>query len=133
MKNFTIDFNSLHQVMDLETTKKTLHYIGDILPHGLGFDNDWNIKMTSQTKIRASSSFHCMDENGMYDGWADFSILFDLFDQSVWRVMFHGKDSQKFARRYALRDYISDTVAEIFYDNFGEGPMYPPEDYAYED
>jgi hypothetical protein len=113
--------------------ERLLHYLGDVLPHGSGIDTDWLIKMTTPTRIRCSASFHCMDEMGGYDGYVEFTVLIDIHDIDYFNLMFHGNQSQYKAKKYDLRDYLTDTICECLIYAFGEGSLHPPEDYVYND
>jgi hypothetical protein len=93
-----------------------LSMIEQELSHGSGIDCEWQIKMTSPSRVMASNSYHCMDENGMYDGYADFSIRFDLGDKESFRLMFHGRQSQYKAEKYALREYLEDILYQDLFD-----------------
>jgi hypothetical protein len=108
---------------DTAKTDDILSKIGEVLPHGSGINSDWNIMMASNTRVRCQSSFHCMDENGMYDGHADFVFLFDLRDAlhggDYTRLMFIGRESQYKAKKYDLRDYLWDLLCETLYYAFG--------------
>jgi hypothetical protein len=55
------------------------------LPHGSGIDASWNYNATNGSYVYFSNSFHCMDENGFYCGWQDFSVRLDktLFDYVI--------------------------------------------------
>jgi hypothetical protein len=46
----------------------------DILPHGSGIDCKWHVEVSPSGNVVCSNSFHLMDENGMYDGWQDFTV-----------------------------------------------------------
>lgn len=84
-----------------------------VLPHGSGIDCDWKITFHNRSKrIHMSNSYHCMDENGMYDGWSDFTVIIDWEDEEYYRIMFHGRESQRLARKYDLRDYLTDLICE---------------------
>jgi len=48
--------------------------IQEALPHGSGIDSAWHFKYRG-TNIVFTNSIHCMDENGYYDGWQDFSVI----------------------------------------------------------
>ena len=48
--------------------------LANLLPHGSGIDADWHIQVTNHGDLRVRSSFHHMNENGMYDGWYEFSF-----------------------------------------------------------
>ena len=46
------------------------------LPHGSGIDGAWEYHTTANY-VYFNNSYHCMDENGFYDGWQDFRIRID--------------------------------------------------------
>jgi len=48
--------------------------IAERLPHGSGIDGDWAIDILGNGNLIISSSYHAMDDDGFYDGWADFSV-----------------------------------------------------------
>jgi len=49
----------------------------DRLPHGSGLDGDniINLDKSNGEKIIIETSFHHMDENGMYDGWTEHKLI----------------------------------------------------------
>jgi hypothetical protein len=49
----------------------------DLLPHGSGLDgeNIINLDKSTSENIVIETSFHHMDENGMYDGWTEHNII----------------------------------------------------------
>ncbi len=78
--------------------------------HGSGIDYKWFGHKTEAGNW-INNAFHCMDENGMYCGNADFSILFKHNRPlSEFRLRFHGDLAQRLARRNQLRDYLEDTI-----------------------
>jgi hypothetical protein len=108
---------------DTAKTNEILTKILEVLPHGSGINSDWHIFMASPTRIRCHNTFHPMDEQGGYDGYADFAFLFDLRDTihggDYSRLMFLGSESQYYAKKYDLRDYIWDLLCETLYYAFG--------------
>lgn len=48
--------------------------LAEALPHGSGIDGNWHVHITNHGDLRVASSFHHMNDNGMYDGWNDFSF-----------------------------------------------------------
>ena len=103
---------------DNDKTEEILIKIGELLPHGSGIDSDWDLMMASKTRVRCQCSYHCMDENGMYDGWQDFIFLFDLKDSDYGRLMFIGKDSERLERKYQNREYLEDLLFGTLSDAF---------------
>jgi hypothetical protein len=50
----------------------------DNLPHGSGIDGEeitLDMGDSQPNRLVFHSSYHYMDENGMYDGWLDFSVI----------------------------------------------------------
>lgn len=45
----------------------------EMLPHGSGIDCAWRVE-PMRDGVECFNSFHMMNENGMYDGYADFSV-----------------------------------------------------------
>lgn len=87
------------------------HVLLAILPHGSGIDCDWRFDWFANGKVKASNSYHCMTEHGVYDGYADFSIVFPTMQPfGAFRLAFHGKTAHYKARRYDLRDYLESTI-----------------------
>jgi hypothetical protein len=90
--------------------------IPDALPHGSGIDADWYIEY-KHGYIRCDNSYHCMNEDGYYDGWQDFSVILrkDNRDNGV-HVTIHFHNGHYKADRYMLKEYLGDTVAEMLSD-----------------
>lgn len=80
----------------------------DNLPHGSGIDTDWKLEVDdcSAAQIVFYASFHHMNENGMYDGWTDFTVRV--------KPEFSGisvKVSGAFPRKYSdVRDYLCEML-----------------------
>lgn len=89
-------------------------YGHDLLPHGSGIDSDWIVADYSDYGINCFNSFHVMDENGMYAGWADFYIMVDIRDPLNFSLHFRGNEAQSLNRRFGLREYLEDLFAECF-------------------
>lgn len=81
----------------------------EILPHGSGIDGTTELSFdeSKEDKIVITSSFHHMNDVGMYDGWTDFKLV-------IRPSLIHGftlKVIGSFPRKYSdTRDYL----AEIF-------------------
>lgn len=55
-----------------------LEDIVNLLPHGSGFDSDWQIDFDNENypqSIILSNGYHAMDGNGFYSGWLNFDIF----------------------------------------------------------
>jgi len=90
--------------MEDKPTKARLY---QCLPHGSGINGDWYIEETRRS-FRCYNGYHCMDENGMYDGWADFVLIVPKSSPIEFKLQFRGRRSQYLARKYMLRDYLED-------------------------
>ena len=49
----------------------------NMLPHGSGFDCGCTINRDESTlnKLVIDTSYHCLNENGYYDGWLEFQVI----------------------------------------------------------
>ena len=95
-----------------KTEEELIEFLKDKLPSGSGIDCDWNIKVEWKNGlIIASNSYHCMNEVGMYDDWADFTVYIDLpIPEENFRLKFNGKKAQYLNKKYMLREYLEDTI-----------------------
>jgi hypothetical protein len=76
--------------------------------HGSGIDYDWEIQET-KSSIRASNSYHAMDEYGRYDRIIPFTVIFPKDEQmSNFKLTFG--DSYG-AKKYGLSEYLGDEIA----------------------
>lgn len=76
--------------------------LNEFLPHGSGIDCKWTYDFKRADKITARSSYHQMDDNGMYDGWIDFEVSI----LSNWDIRIKGK----FGRNQDTADYLHETI-----------------------
>jgi len=93
----------------------TIEILQDILPHGSGIDCTWEIEDKGKY-FKASNSFHCMNENGYYVGYSDFSLIIPKKGWENFRLHFHGKYSHYLNSRFMLRDYLEDSFAFVLSD-----------------
>jgi hypothetical protein len=72
------------------------------LPHGSGINCDWKYDLEMPHRIICSNSYHCMNENGYYDGWIDFTVTIkpDL------SILIKGK----FGAHQDIADYLHETI-----------------------
>jgi hypothetical protein len=89
-----------------------LSMIDQELSHGSGIDCEWILKLTTPTRVNARNSYHCMNEDGYYDGYVDFTVLFDLANKDYFKITFASDyQSRKRVNQYMLREYLEDTIA----------------------
>lgn len=91
--------------------------LADILPTGSGIDCGWSFTEQKNGNILAHNSFHCMNEYGGYDGYADFTVVFKKdAPLSDFVLQFNGKVAQYKNKRYMLRDYLEETIYHFIRD-----------------
>jgi hypothetical protein len=98
-------------------TQERLIGVVDDLPHGSGIDSDWRFYET-RSYYCLTNSYHAMDDNGMYDGWMDFTvkirkdILNDADKLSADFVLQFNGLSSYHRRKYewSVRDYLEQTI-----------------------
>lgn len=91
-------------------------HIISLLPHGSGIDCKWTYERKID-RLVFYNSFHCMDENGFYDGYADFSVMLPFRDILDFKLRFHGKESQYKNQKYMLRGYLEESIYFYLVDN----------------
>lgn len=103
-----------HNQTSLERNRALVeHVLIEILPHGSGINCSWEFEWFANGSLRASNSFHCMNDAGFYDGYADFTLhMKEREPMRDFRLAFNGQQAQQKNRRYMLRDYLTDTTAE---------------------
>lgn len=80
------------------------------LPHGSGLDSGVKLNFEESTKDRIvfDAPFHCMDEWGSYDGWADLKVVVKPCLMFGMSIDIKGRD------RNNLKDYLADLFSEVF-------------------
>jgi hypothetical protein len=80
------------------------------LPHGSGLDAgvkfDWD--NSSPEKLIFTTSFHHMDDHGVYDGWTDHKVIVTPSFYFGIRVNITGRD------RNEIKEYLADLFRETF-------------------
>lgn len=96
--------------MEFETEKSdNITSIIESLPHGSGIDCKWEID-TNDKWIIAKNSFHCMNQDGYYVGYADFTVKIPVEFPESFKLEFNGKTAQYRNRKFGLREYLEDTL-----------------------
>ena len=81
--------------------------VSDYMPRGLGFDvgTQLNWSRSSDKKLVFDTEYHHMNDNGMYDGWTEHTVIVKpSFDGIDLRIT--GRD----------RDGFKDYAANVFYE-----------------
>jgi len=84
--------------------------IDEILPHGSGFNFNYEYSFTTNSRLKAHSYYHCMDDAGGYIGVAGFTVTFNL-KAGTWRLSFDNDNRTRYLTiKHDLRTYITDTL-----------------------
>lgn len=86
------------------------NWLERVLPHGSGIDCDWSFDYQQNGIVKASNAYNCMNENGFYCGYADFTVKVDLAKPEDFVLQFNGKLAAKLNDRHILRDYLEETI-----------------------
>ena len=100
---------------DLEDKQDALEQIlKNKLPRGSGINFKWEFDWLKNGKCVASNSYHCMNDAGYYDGYADFKVVFNrpFEDHTNFALQFNGRQAQNKNKQYMLREYLDDTLYE---------------------
>lgn len=78
------------------------------LPHGSGIDCKWEFNI-AENRILCDNSYHCMNENGMYCGYIDFTVCIkakyrDMFGKIIFTI------TGKFGKDQDLKDYLYEII-----------------------
>ena len=84
-------------------TDKLGELVREFMPHGSGFDNGVKFDEDKSTSERLifHTSFHHMNEVGMYDGWTDHSVIVPPSLQFGFELRVTGRD------RNDIKEYIA--------------------------
>ncbi len=95
------------QIEDLKDKLTAIESICEYI-HGSGINYDWKFTI-NKNYICCKNAFHCMDENGYYDGIQDFTIKFPITEKLYdFKLIFNG--NQYYAKKFQLREYLEDTI-----------------------
>lgn len=91
----------------------------DYFPHGSGLDGDCliNVDRSTKDKIIIEFDYHCMNDNGYYDGWLRFDLIltpelsFGFNSKIIWYS--HNND------KYTVQKY-KPLLEEYLYDMWDE-------------
>ena len=87
------------------------------LPHGSGLDGKTELsELSTPNKLIVTAEYHCMNENGYYDGWINLTIAVIpslTFD-------FELKITGRFGKYQDVKDYLYDIFNEAFNSDFIE-------------
>lgn len=81
------------------------------------FDCQDKVLQFRSKSITIANSFHCLDENGNYHGWADFSVIFpNNKSLDEYRIVFHGAESQRLQKKHDIKEYLDQVIIGAIHD-----------------
>ena len=85
--------------------------IQQYLPSGSGFDSGTHLDFDTSTGERLvfRTSFHHMNDSGMYDGWTDHEVIVTPSLVFGFNIRVTGKDKRQ------IKEYIVETFNEILH------------------
>ena len=90
--------------------------IVELLPHGSGFNGEWDAKIEDNTFV-GNTIYEHMNENGMYDFDAPFMVKIPLEDAVNFEIKLTGTEEQnRLAEDDDLITYFEDIIAESLLD-----------------
>lgn len=91
-----------------------LKALKDNLPHGSGFDSGSSLVVEDSTENRLvfETSFHHMNEGGMYDGWTEHRVIVQPSLALGFTLRVTGRD------RNEIKDYIAQVFEEVLSAEF---------------
>lgn len=107
---------------DLKRVLENIDSLGEFIynnaPHGSGIDYDYNnirvehYSIDNENKVIFENAFHCMNENGFYDGILPFRVV--IGQNIVPVIKFIGLNSSEWnrVRKYDVRSYLEDVYYE---------------------
>ena len=84
----------------------------NIFPHGSGIDNgcSFNYDKSINNRLVINSGYHCMNENGYYDGWVNFTVTITPDLELDYKLNIVGK----FGKYTHIKEYLY----ELFHNSF---------------
>ena len=98
---------------------KLTEKLTQVLSGGSGFDYDTTVRTNKAgTKVYVSAAYHCMDENGFYDGVIPFTVSIPIANPRNFRLTFNYLNGAGWyrVRKYWLREYIDQVVADAIWE-----------------
>ena len=91
-------------------------HLKDALPHGSGIDFDWRFYVAENDKdLCCTNGWHYMNDNGMYDGSWDFTIIIkhgvrDMSGKIIFRIV------GRFGKHQDIKDYLYEIIGQALDD-----------------
>ena len=86
----------------------------NVLPHGSGIDDgcSFNYNKSQNNRLVINSAYHCMNENGYYDGWVDFTVVLTPDFELDYTLNIRGN--------FGKYGHVKDYLYQIFGDSFDQ-------------
>jgi hypothetical protein len=86
--------------------QRIINLVSEYMPSGSGFDNGTTLDLESSNgnKLVFTTSYHHMNDVGMYDGWTEHAVIVKPDLQFGFELRISGRD----------RNDIKDYIAEVF-------------------
>ena len=86
----------------------------NIFPHGSGIDNGctFNYEKSVNNRLVINSAYHCMNENGYYDGWVDFIVVLTPDLELDYTLNIRGN--------FGKYNHVKDYLYQIFHNSFDQ-------------
>lgn len=106
---YIYDENELESLLDKMAT----------WPAGSGIDCSYDYEIKKNSLV-INNSWHCMNNDGFYDGYIDYKLIIPFNDPRNFKIQFtdynnHRQEIKKYG--YSVRDYLNDTYCRFIYDN----------------
>ena len=107
--------NSTKFPQEIENYENEINNImKNVLPHGSGIDNgcSFNFEKSRNNRLVINSAYHCMNENGYYDGWVDFIVVLTPSLEMDYELQIKGN--------FGKYSHVKDYLYQIFGDSFDQ-------------
>ena len=86
-------------------------------PYGSGVDNGctFNYEKSCGNRLVINSGYHCMNENGYYDGWVNFTVTLTPDLELDYKLNIRGN----FGKYRHVKDYLYQIFDDSFSQNIG--------------
>ena len=107
--------NSIKFPQEIENYENEINNImKNSLPHGSGIDNgcSFNYDKSHNNRLVINSAYHCMNENGYYDGWVDFIVVLTPDLELDYTLNIRGN--------FGKYNHVKDYLYQIFHNSFDQ-------------
>ena len=105
-------YECINKFEDDETNEK----IEQILPHGSGINDDWDI-CNRENFWECKNFWDCINNDGYYDGFIDFTVRIYKNENREFRIFINGNRSHNKNKKYHIKEYLEDTIHYVLKHN----------------